>query len=61
MYCCGGGLKRNNSRVVPSELSSIRENRSYVSAAVAWELAIKVNLGKHDARDVVSNLKQFVD
>lgn len=35
-------------------------NRSYVSAAVAWELAIKVNLGKLDARDVVSNLQQFM-
>ena len=35
-------------------------NRSYVSAAVAWELAIKVNLGKLDARDVVSNLKQLL-
>ena len=35
-------------------------NRSYVSAAVAWELAIKVNLGKLEARDVVSNLKQLL-
>ena len=35
-------------------------NRSYVSAAVAWELAIKVNLGKLDAWDVVSNLKQLL-
>ena len=35
-------------------------NRSYVSAAVAWELAIKVNLGKLDAQDVVSNLKQLL-
>ena len=32
-------------------------SRSYVSAAVNWELAIKVNLGKLDAREVVSNLK----
>jgi len=31
-------------------------NRVYVSAAVAWELAIKVNLGKLDARDLVSDL-----
>jgi PIN domain nuclease of toxin-antitoxin system len=35
-------------------------NRSYVSAVVAWELAIKVNLGKLDARDVVSNLQQYL-
>jgi PIN domain nuclease of toxin-antitoxin system len=35
-------------------------NRSYVSAAVAWELAMKVNLGKLEARDVVSNLKQLL-
>lgn len=35
-------------------------NRSYVSAAVAWELAIKVNLGKLDARDVVSNLQPLL-
>jgi len=31
-------------------------NRVYVSAAVAWELAIKVNLDKLDARDLVSDL-----
>lgn len=35
-------------------------NRSYVSAAVAWELAIKVNLGKLDARDIVAKLHQFL-
>lgn len=31
--------------------------RVYVSAAVAWELAIKVNLGKLDARPLVDNLQ----
>lgn len=30
-------------------------NRIYISAAVAWEMAIKVNLGKLEAADVVSN------
>ena len=35
-------------------------NRSYVSAAVAWELAIKVNTGKLNAREVVSALPQLL-
>jgi PIN domain nuclease of toxin-antitoxin system len=35
-------------------------NRSYISAAVAWELAIKVNLGKLNAREVVSTLPQLL-
>ena len=35
-------------------------NRSYVSAAVAWELAIKVNLGKFNAREVVSALPSLL-
>jgi len=30
-------------------------NRIYVSAAVGWELAIKVNLGKLDARHVLAD------
>ena len=36
------------------------ENRIYVSAAVAWELAIKVNLGKLRARHVVSDLTRLL-
>jgi PIN domain nuclease of toxin-antitoxin system len=36
------------------------ENRVYVSAAVAWELAIKVNLGKLDARNFVAGLPAFL-
>ncbi len=36
------------------------QNRVYVSAAVAWELAIKVNLGKLDAQLLVSDLPQFL-
>src|ERR1700759_1367943 len=35
-------------------------NRVYVSAAVAWELAIKVNLGKLDAQNLVSNLRTLL-
>ena len=35
-------------------------NRSYVSAAVTWELAIKVNLGKLNAREVVASLPQLL-
>jgi PIN domain nuclease of toxin-antitoxin system len=35
-------------------------NRSYVSAAVTWELATKVNLGKLDAREVISALPQWL-
>jgi PIN domain nuclease of toxin-antitoxin system len=36
------------------------QNRVYVSAAVAWELAIKVNLGKLDAKKLVDGLRTFV-
>jgi PIN domain nuclease of toxin-antitoxin system len=35
-------------------------NRVYVSAAVAWELAIKVNLGKLNARELVSDLPRVL-
>jgi len=36
------------------------DNRVYVSAAVAWELASKVNLGKLDAGQLVANLPKFL-
>lgn len=36
------------------------QNRVYVSAAAAWELAIKVNLGKLEARSFVENLPQLL-
>ena len=36
------------------------ENRVYVSAAVAWELAIKVNLGKLDARELIFDLPRVL-
>jgi len=32
------------------------EERIYVSAVVAWEMAIKVNFGKLDAKEVVADL-----
>lgn len=32
------------------------QNRVYVSAVVAWELAIKVNLGKLDAQELVADM-----
>jgi PIN domain nuclease of toxin-antitoxin system len=35
-------------------------NRVYVSAAVAWELAIKVNLGKLDAGGLVADLPRVL-
>lgn len=35
-------------------------NRIYVSAAVAWELAIKVNLGKLDAHEVISDFPRIL-
>ena len=35
-------------------------NRVYVSAAVAWELAIKLNLGKLDARELISDLSRVL-
>jgi PIN domain nuclease of toxin-antitoxin system len=35
-------------------------NRVYVSAAVAWELAIKVNLGKLDASELLSDLPRVL-
>ncbi len=36
------------------------EHRVWVSAAVAWEIAIKSNLGKLDASDVVANLPRIL-
>ncbi|HEY1730682.1 MAG TPA: type II toxin-antitoxin system VapC family toxin [Terriglobales bacterium] len=36
------------------------QNRVYVSAAVAWELAIKVNLAKLDARSLVEDLPRLL-
>jgi PIN domain nuclease of toxin-antitoxin system len=36
------------------------QNRIYVSAAAAWELAIKVNLGKLDAKPLISNFPQLL-
>jgi PIN domain nuclease of toxin-antitoxin system len=36
------------------------QTRVYVSAAAAWELAIKVNLGKLDARSLVEDLPQLL-
>lgn len=35
-------------------------NKIYISAAVAWELAIKLNLGKLDARQIVAEFTQLV-
>ena len=34
--------------------------RIYVSAAVVWEMAIKVNLGKLDAQEVIGDLKRVL-
>ena len=36
------------------------ECRAYVSAAVAWEMAIKVNLGKLDAYEIVADFKRIL-
>ena len=36
------------------------EGNVYVSAVVAWEMAIKVSLGKLDALDVVSNFSRVM-
>jgi len=36
------------------------EYRVYVSAAVAWEIAIKVNLGKLDAMEVVGEFRRIL-
>lgn len=37
-----------------------RGNRVYVSAVVAWELAIKVNLGKLNARALIAGFPRFL-
>ena len=36
------------------------QNKVYVSAAAAWELANKVNLGKLDAKSLLSNFPQLL-
>lgn len=48
------------SHSATSVLRSVGE-RGYVSAAVAWEMAIKVNLEKLDAVEVVSDLPRILD
>src|SRR5271165_1638457 len=50
---------RQLSEVARSSMAD-SDNRVYVSAAVAWELAIKVNLGKLDARQLVADLPKFL-
>jgi PIN domain nuclease of toxin-antitoxin system len=37
-----------------------RDYRVYVSAVVAWEMAIKVNLGKLDAQEVVGDFRRIL-
>jgi|SRR5271165_5061631 len=50
------------SKLSSAAHSAIRSplNRVYVSAAVAWELAIKANVGKLDAREVISDLPHIL-
>ena len=49
-------------KLSPPALAALQDlqNRVYVSAAVAWELAIRVNLSKLEARSLVENLPQLL-
>lgn len=40
---------------------SNRSNEIVVSAAIAWEMAIKVNLGKLNARSIVMNFSRILE
>lgn len=44
----------------PAHRALDAKNRVYVSAAVAWELAIKVNSGKLGARGLINDLPRFL-
>ena len=53
------GEPKRVSKVAQSLLEN-PDYRVYVSSAVAWEMAIKVNLGKLEAREVVADFKRIV-
>jgi len=53
------GTPERVSRTATGALENI-ETRVYVSAAVVWEIAIKVNLGKLDAQDVVTGFRELM-
>lgn len=50
------------SRLSPAARDALLrpENRVYISAAAIWELSIKQNLGKLDARVLLSDLKRVL-
>jgi PIN domain nuclease of toxin-antitoxin system len=50
-----GQLSANSKEAMESP-----SNQVYVSAAVAWELAIKANLGKLEARELISDLPRLL-
>ena len=50
-----GQLSTNGRKALESS-----DNRVYVSAAVAWELAIKAGSGKLEARPLISDLRRLV-
>ena len=53
------GSPEKVSEPAQEELSD-PEARVYVSAAVAWEIAIKMNLGKLDAQEVVAGFRELM-
>ena len=52
----------SSPRLSPPAVDALKAsgNRVYVSAAVAWELSIKVNLGKVDASALLSDLQRVL-
>jgi PIN domain nuclease of toxin-antitoxin system len=44
-----------------SSMIANQNNTVLVSAAIAWELAIKVNLGKFDALSLITELPRYVE
>ena len=50
----------NLSRRVSAILAD-RGNTRYVSAAVGWEIAIKVNVGKFDSAELIGDMAGFLE
>jgi PIN domain nuclease of toxin-antitoxin system len=49
-------LSRRASSIIANQSNTV-----FVSAAVAWELAIKVNLGKFDALSLTTELRRYTE
>ena len=61
MRSCGGSPTSGRLSKRAASIITSMDNTVLVSAAVAWELSIKVNLGKFDGMGLVTDLKQRLE